>query len=386
MPTRVPSQCPVHLNAQERILQGSFYTPAKYVRLVGEWLREHGLTRDSVILDPSCGYGAFFELATQFPENRFIGNDIDEEAVSQVASHFPKVVTFRKNALADVSRKMYDISTEETLVIVGNPPYNDTTSQYQGKLKQTTKPLMDADVKSRDLGLSSLLAYTKLRADYVAILHPLAYLIKRANFQAAKPFFANYRLLHHVVFSSQEFAGTSKAAGFPVIVGFYEHHPDYGLGYDDVRQMAFTTAEGKSFSLGQFRYVSEFIRKYPSRSCAPTGILFYTLRDINALRRCRTFLDKPTANALQVTPEQLPYYCYIDCFKDYLDEVPYYLGNFDIPIDLEQFTVCQDAVVAISQWKHPEIFGPCKRPPAKAFQTVRKLILSTISKPFEGRK
>ena len=264
MPSRELSQLPVHLNAQERILQGSFYTPAKYVQLVGEWLREHGLTSDCAILDPSCGYGAFFDLATQFPENRFIGNDIDEAAVSQVASQFPKVKTFRKNALAGVSREMYDISTDETLVIVGNPPYNDTTSQYQGKLKQTTKPLMDADVKSRDLGLSSLLAYNKLKADYVAILHPLAYLVKKANFQAAGAFFTNYQLLHHVVFSSQEFAGTSKAAGFPVIVGFYERLPNYGLGYDDVRQMNFTTVEGKSFSLGQFRYASEFVRKYPS--------------------------------------------------------------------------------------------------------------------------
>ena len=382
MPSRELSQLPVHLNAQERILQGSFYTPAKYVQLVGEWLREHSLAKNCVVLDPSCGYGAFFALTDMFPQNLFIGNDIDQAAVSQATADFPHVKFFCQNALCNVRREMYGIADDAKLIVVGNPPYNDTTSQYQGKLKQTTKPLMDADVKSRDLGLSSLLAYNKLKADYVAILHPLAYLIKRANFQAAKPFFANYRLLHHVVFSSQEFAGTSKAAAFPVIVGFYEHHPDYGLGYDDVQQMTFTTVDGKSFSLGQFRYVSEFIRKYPSRSCAPTGILFYTLRDINALRRSRTFLDKPTANALQVAPEQLPYYCYIDCFKDYLDEVPYYLGNFDIPIDLEQFAACQDAVVAVSQWKHPEVFGPCKRPPAKAFQTVKKLILSTISKPF----
>ena len=377
-----PSQQPVHLSAQERILQGSFYTPAKYVQLVGEWLREHSLAKNCVVLDPSCGYGAFFALTDLFPQNLFIGNDIDQAAVSQATADFPHVKFFCQNALCNVRREMYGIVDDAKLIVVGNPPYNDTTSQYQGKLKQTTKPLMDADVKSRDLGLSSLLAYSKLKADYVAVLHPLAYLIKRANFKAAFPFFANYRLLHHVVFSSQEFAGTSKTAGFPVIVGFYERHPNHGLSYDGVRQMNFTTVEGKSFSLGQFRYVSEFVRKYPSRSCAPTDIMFYTLRDINALRRCRTFLAKPTTNAVQIVPEQLPYYCYIDCFKDYIDKVPYYLGNFDIPIDLEQFDRCRDAVVAVSQWKHPEVFGPHKRPSAKAFQTVKKLILSTIAKPF----
>lgn len=376
------SQQPVHLNARERILQGSFYTPAKYVQLVSKWMREHGLTKNCVVLDPSCGYGAFFVLADDFPQNIFIGNDIDQAATSRIAADFPSVKVFNTNALYDVRRGMYGIADDAQLVVVGNPPYNDTTSQYQGKLKQTTKPLMDADVKSRDLGLSSLLAYNKLKADYVAILHPLAYLVKKANFQAAGAFFTNYQLRHHVVFSSQEFAGTSKAAGFPVIVGLYERHPNCGLGYDDMRQMTFTTVEGNSFSLSQFRYVSEFIRKYPSRSCTSGGILFYTLRDINALRRSRTFLDKPTTNAVQVVPEQLPYYCYIDCFKDYIDKVPYYLGNFDIPIDLEQFAACQDAVVAVSQWKHPEVFGPRKRPSAKAFQTVRELVLSTISKSF----
>ena len=373
---------PAHLDARERILQGSFYTPERYVQLVGDWLQECRLTENCAILDPSCGYGAFFALASRFPLDQFYGNDIDITAIQVVKQLFNNVILSNRNALLDVRRESYGIGERETLVVVGNPPYNDTTSQYQGKLKQTTKPLMDADVKSRDLGLSSLLAYSKLKADYVAILHPLAYLIKHANFRAAFPFFANYRLLHHVVFSSQEFAGTSKTAGFPVIVGFYERHPNHGLSYDDVRQMNFTTVEGKSFSLGQFRYVSEFVRKYPSRSCAPTDIMFYTLRDINALRRCRTFLAKPTTNAVQVTPEQLPYYCYIDCFKDYIDKVPYYLGNFDIPIDLKQFNRCRDAVVAVSQWKHPEVFGPHPKPPAKTFQIVKKLVLSTISKSF----
>ncbi len=376
------SQLSSHLSAAERVILGSFYTPANYVRLVGKWLRKHGLAENCTILDPSCGYGAFFALTDEFPRNHFIGNDIDQTAISQVATYFPRVEVFTKNALLHVQRKMYGIADDAKLVVVGNPPYNDVTSQYQGKLKQTMKAAVDADLKTRDLGLSSLLAYHQLQADYVAILHPLSYLLKRANFQAAARFFTNYQLRHHIVFSSQEFANTSRMAAFPVIIAFYERKPEEGLTYEAVTQMTFNTVEGKSFALKNYRFVTEFVDKYPNRPKGSNELLFYTLRDINALRRCRTFLEKPTTNAVHVAPEKLPYYCYIDCFKDFIDEVPYYLGNCDVPIDLEKFNSCQDAVVAVSQWKHPEVFGPRKRPSAKAFQTVRELVLSTISKTF----
>lgn len=367
---------PAHLDARARILQGSFYTPERYVQLVGDWLQECRLTENCAILDPSCGYGAFFALADQFPHDRFYGNDIDITAIQVVKQLFSKVVLSNRNALADVRRERYGIGERETLVVVGNPPYNDTTSQYQGKLKKSARLATDDDLKSRDLGLSSLLAYHKLRADYVAVLHPLSYLLKRANFLAAKNFFANYRLLRHVVFSSHEFAGTSQTAAFPVIVAFYERHPGGGLDYEAVRRTRFTTVEGNSFALGDFRFVTEFIDKYPNPTVPPGGLMFYTLRDINALRRSRTFLTTPTANAIFIPPEKLPYYSYVDCFKYFIDEIPYYLGNCDIPIDLERFEHCREAVVALARWRHPEVFGPCPRPPKTAFQTVRQLILS----------
>ena len=41
---------------------GSFYTPARYVRLVGEWLLRHGVGNGWTIADLSCGSGAFFAL------------------------------------------------------------------------------------------------------------------------------------------------------------------------------------------------------------------------------------------------------------------------------------------------------------------------------------
>ena len=356
---------------------GSFYTPARYVRLAGDWLAEFGLDRGCAVLDPSCGYGAFFDLAARFPQNRYLGNDIDGDAVAAVVAQFPSVQTFQKNALAGVGRQMYGVGETERLVVVGNPPYNDVTSQINGEVKKRSRVEMDADVRSRDLGLSSLLAYSKLRADYVAVLHPLSYLIKRANFKAALPFFANYRLLRHVVFNSQEFAGTSKLAGFPVLVGFYARQAG-GMTYDEIRRLRFRTVEGDEFSVDQFQYISEFVRKYPSRRRPASGVLFYTMRDINALRRCRTFLASATANAVCVPQETLPFYCYVDCFKECLDAVPYYLGNFDIPVDAAGVERHRDELMAVSRWRHPEVFGRHRRPGKQVFEAVEGLVRNTI--------
>ena len=365
-----------HLDARGRVNLGSFYTPYRYVMLVRDWLVKYGQTRGKTVLDSSCGYGAFFELQEHLPDNIYIGNDIDPQAVKKVSEEFPHVRTFCKNALSSVSRKQYEIGNRESLVIVGNPPYNDVTSQINQGIKSSGTE-MDADVKTRDLGLSSLLSYNRLAADYVAVLHPLSYLIKRPNFNAAKKFFENYRLLEHLVFSSQEFANTSKTAGFPVIVAFYKREPSAGLTYDAVREMEFRTVEGKTFSLSGFDYVADFIEKYPHKKRYEPEILFYTLRDINALRRSRTFIRERIANAVDVNPEKLAYYCYIDCFKRFA-EVPYYMGNFDVPFNARTFPQIAKAVLAVSKFGHPDIFGKCPEPGAAEETAVKEYIAGVL--------
>lgn len=199
-----------HLSMAGRVNLGSFYTPAKYVELVAKWLQNHGIDSSWTIADLSCGYGAFFELTEMegFAGCRFVGNDIDFQAVAHARQAFPKVCFSTENALSDVCRIKFLLSDDEKLAIVGNPPYNDVTSQANQKLKTADLPI-DSGIKTRDLGMSSLLAYNKLKADFVAVLHPLSYLIKPANFRALKPFFRNYELQEHIIFSSQEFAGTS---------------------------------------------------------------------------------------------------------------------------------------------------------------------------------
>lgn len=343
-----------HLENAERINLGSFYTPAKYVSLVGDWLERYGLISGSAVLDSSCGYGAFFELLERFPGNRYIGNDLDEIAVQTVSKMFPRVRTFEQNSLQNASRMAIGISESETLIVVGNPPYNDVTSQIGRGVKRSGLSV-DADLKSRDLGISFLKSYDKLEADYAAILHPLSYLIKKANFKAANAFFENYSLLEHVVFDSREFAGTSQASGFPVIVALYKRTPGRGLQFGDIRKTGFRTVEGLEFSLSDWDYVSDFVEKYPGENRYRPEILFYTLRDINALKRSRTFIADRIANAVDVNPEKLAYYCYIDCFKRYA-EVPYWMGNFDVPFDARTFGEIADDAVAVSKNGHPDIF------------------------------
>ena len=72
-----------HLDARGRVILGSFYTPGKYVRLIGGWLLAHGVASSWTIADISCGYGAFFQLHGLLPGARFIANEIDREAVAQ---------------------------------------------------------------------------------------------------------------------------------------------------------------------------------------------------------------------------------------------------------------------------------------------------------------
>ena len=367
-----------HLGIVGRVNLGSFYTPAKYVRIVSGWLISQGIGKGWTIADLSCGYGAFFELSEVdgLHECRYVGNDIDHNAVEKARAFFPIVQMYESNALTEVSRSKFGIGNEDLLVVVGNPPYNDVTSQTKQKIK--TKSLsVDADLKTRDLGMSSLLAYNKLKAEFVVVLHPLSYLIKRANFFATKNFFHNYILLEHIIFSSQEFAGTSKTTGFPVIVAIYKRMEGKGLSYEDVINMRFKTVEGVVFSLSGFDYVTDEIDKYPGTQRYTPEILFYTLRDINALQRSRTFLHERITNAVDVNPEKLGYYCYIDCFKKYA-EVPYYLGNFNIPFLRSDFPSVSNDVVNVSMYNHQDIFGKIESPDACAVSRVKEYIARSL--------
>jgi len=333
----------LHLKSRKLLVNfGSYYTPPWIVKLVWRLIQPF-IDEKSVIFDPACGYGVFLKEKTLA---RKVGNDIDLEALKVAKTQVPDATLFSLNALLFYKRKHYEIGEGEKLIIIGNPPYNDTTSQAKKRLKGLSFEV-SSEIKSRDVGISFLRAFYHLRADYVCILHPLSYLIKRANFRLLREFKDSYRLLDAVIISSREFNFTSRASEFPIAIALYKRD-ERGMDFSFVENYPFETIDGKRFKLSDFDYIGEYLQKYPKRGEKLEGekLLFYTLRDVNALKRNKTFLEKPTANAVKIDIRQLDYYVYVDVFKDFINRVPYYFGNLDIPLKDSLFKSYKDFFIS----------------------------------------
>lgn len=340
-----------HLNYNDTVNFGSFYTPEWLVDIVYFMIQKNICDYSKYyILDTSCGYGGFLRGSNT------IGADIDMCAVKIAQEKNTKSVFFNHNSLCNISRSQYNLDNNAKIIIVGNPPYNDTTSIIRNNIKDA-KFERDKDIVSRDLGISFLLSYDKLQADYVCVLHPLSYLIKKTNFASFRSFKNNYKLKDSIIVSSGVFSRTSKKTFFPIIIAFYERN-NSGMDYDYIANYKLKTNDGKTFSLNSYDYICKYTGKYPNHntiSIDKTVAYFYTIRDINALKRAATFLDKETYNAIRVTEENLPYYCYIDVFKDYIPHIPYYFGNCDIMINNEAFIKIKDFFIYKSIKKHPQL-------------------------------
>lgn len=341
-----------HLSFSDTINLGSFYTSQKYVDVVWNMIKPH-LSKKMVVLDSSCGYGNFFKSDVK---NIQIGVDVDKQAIEKAKKLFPEFVFFSENALGSVSRKKIGIREDDKLCVVGNPPYNDTTSIIRSGLKKEVN-IVDEDIKTRDLGMSFLLSFDKLKADVVCVLHPLSYLIKKTNFNSISKFIKNYKLVDNLIIdSSTSFGGTSKVMGFPIIIGLYLRD-EKGMSYDDILNTEFKVENGKRFRVSDFQSISKYINKYPNKYKKPEkdDILFYTMRDINALRRTKTFLSTYSDNAIIVDKSKLSYYIYVDIFKEMSKKVPYYLGNCDVFLDDVLFQKYKAAFVFKGLQKYPEI-------------------------------
>lgn len=342
-----------HLDRREAVNLGSFYTPKFLVDLAYEMLSRHAFVHDSpgdfTLLDNACGYGNFLETDLGFAQK--IGADIDEEAVKKAREIFgsgPTSPSFLcANSLSGVSRGKFGIAETARLVIVGNPPYNDHTSIVQNKLKHGA-PETDSEIFRRDLGQSFLLSFERLRAEFVCVLHPLSFLIKSSNLRSIAPFAKTYRLIDALVFSSRVFCPNS-LGHFPIVLALYRRAAP-GTTEELVKNHTFRTLEGADFRLADFDSIANYLDKYPNKNRVKTKVaMFYTLRDINALRRSRTFLARDTANAVYVAPEKYGLYCYVDAFKKILPHVPYYLGNCDVPIDFAKFRALEAEFIKSSE-------------------------------------
>lgn len=345
-----------HLNHKQQVDLGSFYTPKKIVDLTYSLLQKNVTNLENwAVLDSSCGYGSF--LTTKAPIKRLIGADIDNVAINEAKQIAKEANFFETNSLQKVSRQNYELTDDEKLIIIGNPPYNDTTSIIRQDIKdKSVQNEIDRDIKTRDLGMSFLLSYDKLKADYICVLHPLSYLIKKSNFASLGKLAKNYKLIDGIIISSHEFSDTSRGMAFPILISLYKRD-EKGMNYDYIRKYKFQTKEGPTFCLNDFDTIANYISKYPNKKyISDTNkpvAKFYTMRDINALKRSRTFIENDMTNTVYIVMDKLPYYCYVDVFKKYADKLPYYLGNCDVIIDNKEFEKIRECFIAESVHNNP---------------------------------
>ena len=373
-----------HLAYESRVNLGSYYTPPEIVNTAWEMIAPY-VNSQTTVIDSACGYGDFLKNRGQAIT---IGCDIDETAIDVARKDSDKVRFFQTNALCDVSRAKFGISEQSYLIVVGNPPYNDKTSLIRQSIKSVDFDI-DEDIASRDLGISFLRSYNKLEADLICVLHPLSYLIKPTNFRHLKEFTANYRLIDGLLISSSKFPESAKHTSFPIVLALYQRDTQ-GMAYNFIHSFRFRIADKdnkkraapikpqqdamsiEDFCLSDFNYITGYVDKYPKKK-QPTfdyslfssvegdahhsekedPLFFWTMRDINALKRNRTFVENYSANTIVIDKRKLDYYAYVDVFKRNLHRLPFYFGNCDVLIDDELFKQYKSAFISDTVRHHP---------------------------------
>ena len=357
-----------HLAYESRVNLGSYYTPTEIVDIAWEMIAPYVHSQTSII-DSACGYGDFLKICGQ---STTIGCDIDETAIDVAKKNNDKVRFFQTNALCNVSRAKFGIPQQSYLIVVGNPPYNDKTSLIRHSIKDVDFDI-DKDIASRDLGISFLRSYNKLEADLICVLHPLSYLIKPTNFRLLKEFTANYRLIEGLLISSSEFPESAKHTPFPIVLALYQRDTQ-GMAYNFIRSFRFRIAGKSGFCLGDFDYITGYVDKYPKkkrpasdyslsssvggnvhRSEKDDSLFFWTMRDINALKRNRTFVESYSANTIVIDKRKLDYYAYVDVFKRNLHRLPFYFGNCDVLIDDNLFRQYKSCFISDTVRHHPSL-------------------------------
>ncbi|MCE2415774.1 N-6 DNA methylase [Candidatus Poribacteria bacterium] len=375
-----------HLAYENRVNLGSYYTPPEIVNIAWEMIAPY-VSSQTIIIDSACGYGDFLRNSKR---SITIGCDIDETAIDVAKKNNDKVWFFRTNALCNVSRAKFAIPQQSNLIVVGNPPYNDRTSLIRQSIKNVDFDI-DEDIACRDLGISFLRSYNKLEADLICVLHPLSYLIKPTNFRRLKEFTANYRLLDGLLISSWEFPESAKHTPFPIILALYQRNTQ-GMTCNFVRSFRFRVADKSDFCLDDFDYITGYIDKYPKKK-RPTSdyplfssiegnihhsenedsLFFWTMRDINALKRNRTFVESYSANTIVIDKRKLDYYAYVDVFKRNLHRLPFYFGNCDVLIDDELFRQYKSCFINDTVRHHPFLKKHFQINPMEEQQTASEL-------------
>lgn len=305
-----------HLSNENIIKNGSFYTPTHIVKIAKDWLMPL-INIEDVVMDFGVGYGAFISEFTSLSK-KCIATDNDKMCFKYINSVAPSVKLYLENSLQNISRGKYGILENERLFIIGNPPYNDVTSQYKKGNKGSIE--IDDIVLSRDLGISFMKMYSILKPEYICILHPLSYLIKKTNFKSLDFFLDNYLLEKGLIFSSNQFESIKKNnAEFPVVLTLYKKvNQNKSMTFEYIQNFGFNIlGSDDKFRLNNFNTIDNWLSKYPTKvGKEDTDLQFYTIRDINALKRNKSFLTGPCNNGIKVTIENLYKYAWLDYFKN----------------------------------------------------------------------
>ncbi|MBL7131243.1 MAG: Eco57I restriction-modification methylase domain-containing protein [Candidatus Omnitrophica bacterium] len=325
-----------HLPKNERIQLGSYYTPTELVHKVHEFIRPYldNRGKDIVLFDSAGGCGAFLFDVKHY-DYRIADRDLD--ACKFLKQHFNQHNVFHTNSLIEVNRGKYFLSSAAFLIMIGNPPYNDTTSEFKNGEKG--RNICDEDLYDRDLGVSFLKSYYKLKADIICVLHPLSYLIKEANFKRLRAFKDNYKLIKGEMFSSALFHGTG-IGKFPILVALYEKNPS-GMTFEYIRQFQFDVLNSnKKFILSEYKTTDGYINKYPPRKNdikdSPIGLYYYTFRDFNSLKKNTSFIIQKHPNGIVVTLENFYKYSYLYALKKlFSPEDPWLYGNLSPLVNIE---------------------------------------------------
>ena len=325
-----------HLPKDEIIHLGSYYTPEELVHKVYDFIQPYidNKGKKVVLFDSAGGCGAFLFGIKQC-DYRIADRDL--EACEFLKQHFDRQKVFHTNSLIEVSREKYFISPSTFLIMIGNPPYNDTTSEF--KSGEKGQNICDEDLYDRDIGVSFLKSYHKLNADVVCVLHPLSYLIKETNFNRLRDFKDNYKLIRGNIFSSALFHGTGTGK-FPILAALYEKNVD-GTTFEDIKNFRFNILDSpKTFVLSNFKTTDGYINKYPPRKNdvqkSPIGLYYYSFRDFNSLKKNTSFFTKEHPNGIVVTLENFYKYSYLYSLKSLFNpEDAWLYGNLSPLVHIE---------------------------------------------------
>lgn len=300
-----------HLSKEEIIKNGSIFTKPILVELVYNQVIKF-IDKNTIIGDFGAGYGAFIDKFQNIGKKCF-GTEIDDKSYELLKFNFPNVSFYHENSLLNVSREKYNLG-KNTLIVIGNPPYNDVTSIFRKGNKGNL--ICDKDLQSRDFGISFLKAYDKLNAKYICVLHPLAYLIKKQNFNSLGNFRNNYKLISGILFSSKEFESIKKSySDFPVVSALYERNSS-GMDFEYIKNFNFNIFNStKIFSLNKVLTIDGIVNKYPNKNNI-TGLQFYTLRDMNALMRNASFVENKRINGVEIKDKNLYQYAWLFFLKN----------------------------------------------------------------------